>query len=181
MPPFALVWSIVLALSAALLGCAAQPKSAPEASATASADTLATLERTPCFGTCPSYTLAVLEDGTVRYQGRQFVAREGYAEKEISPEQVEQLVEAFREAGYFDLENSYVSGAECGQTVMSDMPTAITSLRADGKSKRVRHYHGCTGFPAEERLTALENAIDEIAGTRAWVEGEDAGENDEGL
>lgn len=171
------VSAFVLVLGAVLLGCAARPQASPAPAAalpaaadTTAADTLVTLERTPCFGTCPSYTLAVLEDGTVRYSGRQFVAHAGYAEKEISPAAVERLVEAFRAADYFALKSSYNAGDECAQ-LMTDHPTTITSLRLDGQTKRVRHYQGCTGFPAEERLTALEDTIDAIAGTRAWVEG----------
>ncbi len=148
-------------------GSAGSGRDAPEP---APADTVVTLERTICFGTCPSYTVAILEDGTVRYQGRRFVATEGAATAEISPDSLARLVDAFRAIDYFALRSSYVSGDPCeGQ--WTDLPTAVTSLRLDGRRKQVTHYHGCRGFEKKEALTALENKIDAVAGTARWVEG----------
>lgn len=136
-------------------------------------DTLATLERTMCFGTCPSYKLAVYTDGTVEYQGRDYVAVEGRDSTEISQEALQQLVEAFQEADYFSFRNNYVSGEICRE-YMTDLPTAITSFRYEGREKKVTHYHGCRGFEGQQRLTALEDTIDQIVGSERWVEGSEA-------
>src|SRR3712207_4276863 len=35
------------------------------------------LERTPCHGTCPVYTVVIKSDGTLRYKGEAFVKRTG--------------------------------------------------------------------------------------------------------
>lgn len=40
------------------------------------------------------------------------------------------------------------------------MPSAITLLTINGKTKTVRHYH--CDFSAPEQLTELEDIIDEI-------------------
>lgn len=136
-------------------------------------DTLATLERTMCFGTCPSYKLAIYTDGTVEYEGRDYVAVEGRDSTEISQEALQQLVEAFQEADYFSFRNNYVSGEVCRE-YMTDLPTAITSFRHEGREKKVTHYHGCRGFEGQQRLTALEKKIDEIVGTERWIKGSEA-------
>ena len=55
-------------------------------------DVVITLERTPCFGTCPVYTLAVQGDGTVVYEGKDFVKTKGIMEISIPQAKIDQLV-----------------------------------------------------------------------------------------
>ena len=61
-----------------------------------------TLERRPCFGTCPIYTVTIYSDGTVVYKGTRFVDVTGEQTGSIDPETVEQLIAGFEAAGYFD-------------------------------------------------------------------------------
>ena len=42
-------------------------------------------------------------------------------------------------------------------------------LSALGKSKSVAHYYGCGNSGALGKLTALENKIDEVAGSQKWI------------
>ena len=58
-----------------------------------------TLERTACFGTCPVYQVSIFEDGTVMYNGENFVDVTGEQTSSIDPETVELMVNAFVEAG----------------------------------------------------------------------------------
>ena len=55
-------------------------------------DVIITLERTACFGTCPVYTLTMNGDGTVIYEGKDFVKTKGRVEATISQDQIEQLI-----------------------------------------------------------------------------------------
>lgn len=132
-------------------------------------DTVVTLKRTRCFGTCPVYSVALTAGGQVRYEGQRYVAVEGRAERQIAPDSVRQLVETLKAEGYFELRDYYVSGEVCNQQV-SDLPTAITSARDGEQTKRVEHYHGCR-WDGQKRLIALEDTIDAVAGTRRWVKG----------
>ena len=125
-------------------------------------DMLITLERTPCYGTCPVYTLSVDATGRVEYDGRDFVAVEGEQIGQISPEQVALLLETFTEAGYFDMKDSYKDW------MVSDMPTVITSITLNGKTKRIEHYYG--DMHAPEALTKLETKIDEITDSAQWTQ-----------
>ncbi len=79
-------------------------------------DVAITLERGACFGACPVYTVNILEDGTVIYEGERFVAVTGQQISEIPVETVAAMVAAFKDAGYFDWNEAYET-----QTI-SDLP-----------------------------------------------------------
>lgn len=120
-----------------------------------------TLERTECYGPCPVYRLTINGDGSVVYEGRDFVKATGRQTTTISQDRVRQLVSEFEKADFFSLSDSYE------QIMVTDNPSAITSITTDGKSKTVRHYHGDTTAP--EILTELENKIDETANSNQWT------------
>ena len=125
-------------------------------------DVVITLERTPCFGTCPVYTLTVQGDGTVVYEGKDFVKTKGRAEITITKEKVEQLVSEFEDTDFFSLNDKYT------ERTITDAPSVRTSITIDGKTKTIEHYHG--DFSAPKRLTKLEDRIDEIVNSEQWVQ-----------
>ncbi|NJR65725.1 MAG: hypothetical protein HC772_10975 [Leptolyngbyaceae cyanobacterium CRU_2_3] len=128
-------------------------------------DLVISLERTACFGTCPIYQLTVYGDGRVTYEGRAFVSVQGRQTAQISPAQVQQLVQAVEAAQFFSLADQYTTDA-------TDLPGAWTSVTLNGQSKRIWHY-GATGHSgldnAPRSLTELEQAIDTIANSQQWV------------
>jgi len=153
------IWLVVtiLILSVSFAGCSRSQTPQPGDIK----DVVFTLERTVCFGACPDYTLIIKGDGNVTYEGRQFVKIEGTRTTTISEAKVRQLLSEFQKIDYFSLNDSY---EEFGAT---DMPSAITSLTINGKTKTVRHYHG--DFTAPEQLTELEDRIDEIVNSDQWI------------
>ena len=73
-----------------------------------------TLERTPCFGTCPSYKLTIYDDGKVEYEGRDFVKRKGKAEGQITKAELEELIREFERIDYQNLADDYtLSSKNC--------------------------------------------------------------------
>jgi hypothetical protein len=120
-----------------------------------------TLERTACFGTCPVYTVTILEDGTVRYNGGDFVEVTGEQSSEIDPETVASMVEAFENAGYFEWKETYDTQS------VTDMAYVTTSVTRDGETHRIAHYLG--DYSAPLALTFLENWIDEMTNTQLWT------------
>jgi hypothetical protein len=126
-----------------------------------------TLERTPCFGTCPVYQVAVSRSGVVRFVGKNHVAQEGEATAKIPAARVEGLLRELEAGGYFGLADAYVvDSPACGQYA-TDSPTVITSASAGGRTKSIRHDYGCNAAPGE--LGRLERLIDEVAGTSRWI------------
>lgn len=128
-----------------------------------------TLERTVCFGACPSYKVIITRDGTVTYEGRRFVKTAGTVTAQISPDKFQELVGEFEKIKYFSLRDRYSQRADGCTTFMTDMPSANTSLSLNGKIKSVAHYFGCRGPEILPGLAALENKIDEVAGSEKWI------------
>ena len=141
-----------------------EPSSEPSSEQTSTPiheDLVITLERTPCFGKCPVYSLKIKGDGTVIYSGVQFVKVTGIQETTISIDDVEQLLIEFEQADYFSLDDSYTKFGK------SDMPSANTSISLGGQTKSVNHYHG--DLTAPKSLTKLEDRIDEIVNSDQWI------------
>lgn len=129
------------------------------------ADFQVTLERGPCFGTCPVYFLSVLANGTVGYEGRQFVAVEGSQTATLSHEKFLRLVQAVLEADFFDLADTYTVSA-------TDLPSITTTVTMNGMVKSVYHYGvGCgTDLDtAPPGLCALEALLEDIPVSNGWV------------
>ena len=123
---------------------------------------LASLERTACYGRCPIYTVTVLRDGTVQWEGERFV--EGHRQGDgqaVGREQLAELADAFQKAGYFALKDKYTSYD------VTDHPSANTSYDDGTRHKTIAHYHGDRSAP--EALDELEARIDEIVGTGKWI------------
>ncbi|MFC1956146.1 DUF6438 domain-containing protein [Chloroflexota bacterium] len=125
-------------------------------------DLVITLQRTPCFGTCPVYKLTIFGDGKVVYEGKDFVRTRGRAETTISHARIEQLVSEFEKVNYFSLNDKYT------ERTITDAPSVITSITIDGKSKSIEHYHG--DFNAPKQLTELEDEIDAIVNSNQWIQ-----------
>lgn len=120
-----------------------------------------TLERTACFGACPVYTLSILEDGTVIYNGGNFVDVTGEQRSQIDPETVNLMVTTLIDAGYFDWNETYDS------FTVSDQPSVITSLTHDGKTHQINRYAGDSSAPLI--LPYLEQWIDAMANSQQWT------------
>lgn len=131
-----------------------------------------TLVRTECKGNCWVYNLEIKSDGAIKYEGIANVEKLGKFEDKLSNEQIINLIGEFKKAGYFNLEDNYVND-NC-PIVVTDSPTAITSIRINGEYKKITHYFGCLEeeknhiiFP--QKLYNLELQINLIADTFRWT------------
>ena len=88
------------------------------------------LRRTPCFGTCPAYTITILGDGRASYSGNAHVERLGEYTGRVEEAMMQALYERAKEIGFFKLEDRYD-----GQ--VTDLPSTIIRVSADGHDKRV--------------------------------------------
>ena len=122
-----------------------------------------TLSRGACYGTCPIYEIAIHGDGTVLYEGRDYVRTKGKKEMQISHSSLVELVDTFRKVDYFSLADRYVAG-------VTDNPTYVTSISFDGVSKSVVDYVGRNvGMPPG--VSDVEAAIDRLSGASKWIRG----------
>ena len=120
-----------------------------------------TLSRSPCYGRCPTYEIEIHGDGTVVYDGKENVATKGRRTAKISHASMVELVDVFRKADYFSLNDRYVSG-------VTDNPVYLTSISYDGVSKSVLDYLGrSAGMPST--VSDVETAIDRMSGAYKWI------------
>jgi hypothetical protein len=151
---------LVLAMHAVLLA-ACQPaavEAVPD-------DFQVALERGPCFGTCPVYSVTVSADGEVVYDGMQFVPVEGPQTAKLAPDEVTALYQAVEAGGFFNLEDSYTIGA-------TDLATIVTTVTMEGRTKSVSHYGlGCgTDLDnAPQALCDIEALLEAIPAANGWV------------
>lgn len=140
----------------------------------------ATLQRTACYGNCPDYQVSILGTGQVQFDPdpRQ-ASDEAGIHRAFSPDSgmlvplknidnieradVNRLIAAMYKTDFFKLKNSYEAG-------ITDNPTYVVSVTMNGKTKTITDYVGQrAGMP--ETVSALEDLIDEIAGTSRWIDG----------
>ncbi|HEU4953676.1 MAG TPA: DUF6438 domain-containing protein [Gemmatimonadales bacterium] len=157
----------MLALTVGLVGCGSRTPEVPAPEAASSSATLVTLEREPCFGTCPVYRVSLDGGGKVDFVGTRFVSREGADTSRVPADEVVRLVDSLDAAGYFALADQYVPDSPACGRYATDAPTVTISVQSKGRSKTVRHDHGCVGAPAA--LTGMERLIDSVAGTGRWT------------
>jgi hypothetical protein len=121
---------------------------------------LATLERTGCYGECPVYRLTVSSDGSVVYVGTRWVKVLGRREYALSEAQLSLLESAFERANFM-LMRDY------DHVENTDDDWAHVSFQHDGRTKRVRHYHGDNAAPPA--LNGLEDELDRITDSGRFV------------
>lgn len=132
----------------------------PKASA---ADTEISIEHTVCFGSCPIYTVTIAGDGRVTYDGGFHVAFAGRVEEQVDPAAVAALIEQFRAAQFFGLEDRY-------EAPVTDLPSTVLRLRLGKAEKTVVDYAGLyDGMPPS--VIALERAVETLARSARWVAG----------
>lgn len=125
-------------------------------------EVLATLQRMPCYGACPVYTMTVYRDGLVEYDGVRYVKTKGKATGRITLAQVDAIDTLFVDNHYTTLDDSYE------QVEITDAASANTSYRAlDGHVKHIGHYHGDRHAPAI--LSTIEDSFDELVGIEQWI------------
>lgn len=171
-------------LAALLAGCwtgpDAPPPAAPAPPARHHANLEITLERTACMGMCPVYKVVIRPSGDVEWTGVANVAEIGVRHGHVSPARLDELARALARVQFDargedgglpppqpvcttvgNVGNCSVSYSFVG---CSDTPHAIITVRRGGAMHRVDDAH-CDASP----LDALEQRIDEIAHTAAWI------------
>lgn len=156
-----LIWVLLLNACSPLTVVSSPDNKSPEQEL----DAVITLERTVCFGFCPVYKLTVYGDGRVEYDGQQYVEVAGKQTSQLTPQQVKELLDLFEQADYFKLEDEYIAP-------VTDLPSTITSLTLNGKTKTIVNFGGClegSPLPAPPALCELETRIDEVVNTAQWI------------
>jgi TonB family protein len=119
------------------------------------------LSRSGCYGTCPSYSVRVSEDGNVLWKGGGFVETVGERHSTITPEAANALLQQFLAPRFWALCGGYDAS-------VTDNPSMQVEVRIGGRSKKVWNY--AESAPQFER--AFEDAVDAAAETHVWRHGD---------
>jgi hypothetical protein len=146
-------------------------------------DTVITLQRfADAFNNGTDYQLTIKSDGNVVLKrfANPFVDRADPRARASEPiqakipiDKVALLVAEFERIKFFSLKDRYARIEDGCPNVWTDQGGAETSITINGKAKTIDHYYGCgeeafgPAYPLE--LTALEKKIDEVVGTKQWL------------
>lgn len=108
------------------------------------------MQRTPCYGKCPNYTVEISNNGKVNYFGKMFVDYEGQHYSTISSADVDLIKAKINEVNFFELKDKYDSPA-------TDLPSTIFEVTLNNQFKKITNRHN--GPP---ELKDLEKLIEEI-------------------
>lgn len=121
------------------------------------------LSRSVCYGVCPDYKVVVKSDGTVEYEGHEYVSKRGRATDRVPIADAEALLRKFDQAGFDRLSVP----DPCPKGLASDSPTNILAVRRKTGSHVVEHYLG--NMCAPPVLADLADAVDKTAKTDRWI------------
>ena len=96
------------------------------------------IERTPCYGLCPTYRITISRTGEVQYEGIAHVAVKGAASAQLGDAELQQLISAVNDADFFALRDSYVDELDGCPTVWTDNASVIITVKAVGQRKTIR-------------------------------------------
>jgi hypothetical protein len=109
---------------------------------------LLTMERTPCFGKCPSYKLTIFNTGNVVYEGFTFAKKEGKHTKKLSKKQLSEIQRQIEAINLFEMQDKYDSK-------ITDIPSTILFVVYKGKKKKILDRVG-----GPDELKKFEKLID---------------------
>jgi hypothetical protein len=115
------------------------------------------IERTGCFGSCPSYTFVVNSEGSFRYSGGEYAKRVGKFTGTISIGEFHELARFIRDSDYMKLENEYRTG-------VTDSATTFTMVVMNGRKKIISNY----AESGPTKLWAIEHLIDDLMSNAEW-------------
>ncbi|HYF02500.1 MAG TPA: DUF6438 domain-containing protein [Patescibacteria group bacterium] len=118
-----------------------------------------TIERTACFGACPTYVFTIYGDGKAIWEGFKNVKAERTDSAIISQVEIQRLIDVFEAKKFYDLNDRYHSD------MVTDLPSTTITFFKEGRRKKVYSYFGA---PKEFSEVAL--AVDQIAVEKGWLE-----------
>lgn len=112
------------------------------------------LERTPCFGRCPIYSIKIYGNGLLVYDAQKFNDTTGVFCSVISKTELETLKTHFNNSGFFQMADKYPEDAKSP----TDLPSCIVYYNNGSVQKTVTDKR----FKTPETLTGLEREIDAL-------------------
>jgi hypothetical protein len=127
---------------------------------TAPNDTVLVFQRTPCYGTCPSYTATIFRNGRVVYSGDRFVPLTGQHTLSLAPNAVTAMLDEARRIDFNELAPSYTGK-------VSDLPATIITVYQPGQQRHRVAAEANIPAPLQRYIAYLKGTLDPLAGLKA--------------
>jgi hypothetical protein len=115
------------------------------------------MDKSPCFGTCPYYTLTIYENGIASFLGKKDVEKLGLHTKRLSKKEYEGVHRAFEASNFFELDDNYPSD-------LPDAPKTVITYHKNGKSKTVKG-----DYSRPQIVLGLDKILSQIAESDGWT------------
>ncbi len=109
------------------------------------------MERTACFGKCPTYMVELYSTGLVRYTSRMFTEHEGVFEKNVGAEKTQSLMDQFSK-------NRVDTCSENYNALIQDLPGIVYTFKYGKTTQKI--YNANFG---PDYLNKLSKKVDELA------------------
>lgn len=143
------------------------PSSSAAAPALSAGARLVTLERTPCYGTCPVYNVTLMSDGNVRFEGIRNVSAIGMTTWRVSADSAAAIFRFADSVQFASLADRFDFGEPGCSPYIADLPGFAVTVESAGVPKRVYADGGCPNIP--RALAALPPLIDRLARVESAV------------
>jgi hypothetical protein len=122
------------------------------------------VNRSECFGACPTYAITIHGNGSVNYSGIHNVGVSGDQSGTIQPDQLMAVLQEFDNVRFFSLETKAFE--RC-----TDTPKVSVFISVDGREKEVSSDAFCVGANSapQAQFVRLAQQIDEAVGSDRWV------------
>ena len=124
------------------------------------------IEKGPCFGNCPTYTMNIYSNGTVVLKAVRAIDKKGLFQSQVTPEQLNRFILKAKEIGFAEMNDTYDNKS------VTDLPMVKTSIVLDGKRKQVKRRYE---YPKEIR--ELEKLFDNLLEELTWDKIQDSSNN----
>lgn len=114
-------------------------------------------QRTPCYGTCPSYTATIFADGRVEYDGQRFVNLLGKHTLSLPLATVQQMLAEAKRIDFNKLQEKY-----SGNT--SDLPATIITVHPVGQPAKAVYAEEDIPANLQGYIKYLQSKIDPLSG-----------------
>ena len=125
--------NVFIILSAIVFSFSCKSKEKAVQLNTTAADTvlLASIERTPCFGKCPTYKVTIYQSGYSVYNGKQNVKNIGLFSTRLEKSKVEEIKNFIEQNKILDMNDEYKNPR------IADYPGTFTEASLNGKYKHI--------------------------------------------
>lgn len=146
---------LLLPLALLLPGCAMKDEAPPAHHQPDALDSIR-YETSPCFGTCPVYSVTVSRAGNGTFQGQRFTGAAGTETFAVTREQFEAFAKAL--APYRGKTGGQAGGGNCPRMHTDDTGVRVTWTATNGRIQTLSHYFGCDSPEYDAMEAGLRDA-----------------------